>query len=277
MIIKPFSSSDYCQVTIPEDAAIESLVTKVTATDRDKDCGNNITYFIKSGSNLPFKIDKTSGQLLLRAPGVDFEEESIYSFKVVAQDNGAPNRKSSTDVTVNISDVNDNAPSLLADSIDDNIDVECSLSNCTIYVHESDSKRIVTTGIARLNATDKDGPENRGPFKFSLLDQKEGWLKSVRFFQHTLICSAYAMINKIKDESPGYPAQFQFFSCLGLHRATGILRFNWYPTIKVTSLWPYCRPHKLCTWLIYTPNERGHLGFFKTDIIFILPCESKKL
>ena len=47
--------------------------------------------------------------------------------------------------------------------------------------------------------------------------------------------------------------------------------------IKVTGSWPYCRPHKLCTTLIYTSNERGHPVFFKTVFIFILPHETKKL
>lgn len=71
----PVFSSSYFQVSIYENVTVGSLVTKVTATDKDGEANGKLKYFIMTnfyGSQ--FIINSTTGQIFLAAK-LDYEEK----------------------------------------------------------------------------------------------------------------------------------------------------------------------------------------------------------
>lgn len=102
-----FSSKKY-QFSIPESTKVDTVVFKVTATD--KDTGSNGEILFNPLRSRRFRINTTSGEIILNE-AVDFDKyESRFLFSVVAFDKGSPPRFANAEVEITIDDVNDNAP-----------------------------------------------------------------------------------------------------------------------------------------------------------------------
>nr|XP_023681982.1 protocadherin Fat 4-like isoform X2 [Paramormyrops kingsleyae] len=95
---------------VSEDAPIGSTVIQITSTDEDIGENAVISYTIvnnqSSSVRFPFAIEKTSGSLVI-VQTLDREIQSRYIIKVIANDSAW---SIGTDVTVDISDINDNSP-----------------------------------------------------------------------------------------------------------------------------------------------------------------------
>nr|XP_028603461.1 cadherin EGF LAG seven-pass G-type receptor 1 isoform X3 [Podarcis muralis] len=105
-----FSEKRYL-VQIPEDAPVNSQVLQVQATDRDRGNNAQVHYSIVSG-NLKgqFYIHSFSGSIDLINP-LDYETIREYTLRIKAQDAGRPPQiNSSGMVSIQVLDVNDNAP-----------------------------------------------------------------------------------------------------------------------------------------------------------------------
>uniref|UniRef100_A0A803T285 Cadherin EGF LAG seven-pass G-type receptor 1 n=1 Tax=Anolis carolinensis TaxID=28377 RepID=A0A803T285_ANOCA len=105
-----FSEKRY-QVQIPEDTPINNQVLQVQATDRDRGSNAQVHYSIVSG-NLKgqFYIHSFSGSIDLINP-LDYETIREYTLRIKAQDGGRPPQiNSSGMVSIQVLDVNDNAP-----------------------------------------------------------------------------------------------------------------------------------------------------------------------
>ncbi|XP_042323272.1 cadherin EGF LAG seven-pass G-type receptor 1 isoform X2 [Sceloporus undulatus] len=105
-----FSEKRYL-VQIPEDTPINNQVLQVQATDRDRGSNAQVHYSIVSG-NLKgqFYIHSFSGSIDLINP-LDYETIREYTLRIKAQDGGRPPQiNSSGMVSIQILDVNDNAP-----------------------------------------------------------------------------------------------------------------------------------------------------------------------
>ncbi|KAG8142795.1 hypothetical protein E2320_005992 [Naja naja] len=105
-----FSEKRYL-VQIPEDTPINSQVLQVKATDRDRGNNAQVHYSIVSG-NLKgqFYIHSFSGSIDLINP-LDYETIREYTLRIKAQDGGRPPQiNSSGMVSIQVLDVNDNAP-----------------------------------------------------------------------------------------------------------------------------------------------------------------------
>ncbi|AFZ49128.1 cadherin repeat domain-containing protein [Dactylococcopsis salina] len=92
--------------TIPEDAAFETVVGTVSATEPD---GEEISYFLASSQQegLPaFEIDRATGEIVVTAPNaLDFETQSTVELTVIARD---PQQAIGVEtVTVNLENVNE--------------------------------------------------------------------------------------------------------------------------------------------------------------------------
>ena len=107
-----FYSSSY-RFNVFENARINSFVGRVQAYDRDDGENSKITYSIVQKSSTArrmFNINHDSGAISV-AGHLDYETIKSFRFYVRATDNGQGNERFvQTEVTVNVKDVNDNAP-----------------------------------------------------------------------------------------------------------------------------------------------------------------------
>nr|XP_055073359.1 cadherin EGF LAG seven-pass G-type receptor 2 [Misgurnus anguillicaudatus] len=105
-----FSEKRYV-VQVPEDQTPNTEILQVTATDQDR--GNNamVHFSIMSGNTRgQFYIDAQTGKLDLVSQ-LDYEMNKEYTLRIRAQDGGRPPLSNITGlVTVQVLDVNDNAP-----------------------------------------------------------------------------------------------------------------------------------------------------------------------
>ena len=135
-----FVSGSYFTVT--EENVDLSLFT-VTATDLDCTTNGEITYsFQRSFTYSLFNISESTG-VVSSLQSLDREELVMYSFTVVATDGGSPRMSAITDITLEVLDINDNAP----------------VFGEGLYEYEvrEDEEIAVLTGI---QATDIDNHEN---------------------------------------------------------------------------------------------------------------------
>ncbi|XP_077402634.1 protocadherin Fat 3 isoform X3 [Vanacampus margaritifer] len=109
-----FQRRDYT-VTVPEDVAVGTEVLRVLATSADIGPNAEISYRIRSGNEMAkFSIDRNLGSLSV-ADDLDFEVCKDYYLTVEAWDGGSPPLSAATMVTVQLMDVNDNAPTFSQD------------------------------------------------------------------------------------------------------------------------------------------------------------------
>lgn len=88
-------------VSLPEDAEIGTLVTKVHATDMDIGINRKINYTFIDSFNEHFQIRPDSGIITLAKP-MDREEKEMYNLTVQAFDHGDPRLSSMAYVIVNV-------------------------------------------------------------------------------------------------------------------------------------------------------------------------------
>ncbi|KAJ8373355.1 hypothetical protein AAFF_G00265990 [Aldrovandia affinis] len=91
--------------TVPENAPVGYTVTRVTTSDEDAGA-NAVSRYSIADTGLPFAINPSTGDITISRP-LNREDSDRYIVKVSARDSGWT---VSTDVTVFVTDVNDNAP-----------------------------------------------------------------------------------------------------------------------------------------------------------------------
>ncbi|XP_030001937.1 protocadherin alpha-3-like [Sphaeramia orbicularis] len=98
------------QSSVKEDANLGTVVALVSVID--KDGGKNGDVKIQIKNNVPFKLEtnyKNYYSLLVDGP-MDRESVASYNVTIVATDKGTPPLSSTSVVSIQVSDVNDNAP-----------------------------------------------------------------------------------------------------------------------------------------------------------------------
>ncbi|XP_043649668.1 fat-like cadherin-related tumor suppressor homolog isoform X2 [Drosophila teissieri] len=103
-----FSMAQY-RVSVPEDAQLNTLITKVHAMDKDFGLNRQIKYSLMGENHDYFKISKSTGIIRLDK-SLDRETISLFNLTVKAEDCGVPKLHSIATVAVNILDINDNPP-----------------------------------------------------------------------------------------------------------------------------------------------------------------------
>ncbi|XP_032878328.1 protocadherin Fat 3 isoform X3 [Amblyraja radiata] len=105
-----FSQPSY-DVTISEDAAVDTEILHIKATDKDEK--NKLTYSIHSSidpiSMRKFLLDQSTGRLSV-AEKLDHEAQAQHSLTVMVRDQEFPYRRNLARVIVNVADANDHAP-----------------------------------------------------------------------------------------------------------------------------------------------------------------------
>ncbi|XP_055033747.2 protocadherin Fat 2 [Misgurnus anguillicaudatus] len=151
-----FNRSSYSTV-IAEDILSGDTVLQVTAVDIDGPPNNFIFYSIVNGDpKQQFSIDSRTGRITVNS-ALDREEITHYSLTVQANDEGDPPLSTAVQVTVTVSDVNDNPPMF-------------SQINHDLVLQESEA---VGSGILQLVVTDRDTPQNGPPFSFHIVSGNE--------------------------------------------------------------------------------------------------------
>ncbi|XP_030139711.2 protocadherin alpha-2 [Taeniopygia guttata] len=141
-----FNQSVY-KVQLLESAELGTLLARVNATDPDLGSNSEVTFtatsFIPPSGRDVISVNPKTGEIHLTA-ALDFEEVSIFDFRIEARDQGTPPLSSHCSVELEVLDVNDNAP-------------EVWVTSLSVPVSEDAS---VGTVVALLSVSDRDSGEN---------------------------------------------------------------------------------------------------------------------
>jgi len=96
-------------VSVPEDAALGSVLTTMSAHDRDAGDNGRIIYHLATGSDV-FSVNSATGEIRVSA-ALDRETAALHEVVVVAVDRSRESPMSGTStLVVRVVDVNDNPP-----------------------------------------------------------------------------------------------------------------------------------------------------------------------
>ncbi|XP_050342751.1 protocadherin-like wing polarity protein stan [Nymphalis io] len=133
-----FSEKTYT-VNVDEDISVADnpVIARIKATDADVGSNAAIRYAIIGGNTqMQFSIDSLSGDVSL-VKSLDYEQVRSYRLVIRAQDGGSPSRSNTTQLLVNVKDVNDNAPrfytSLFQESVSESVPVGYSIVRVQAY------------------------------------------------------------------------------------------------------------------------------------------------
>ncbi|XP_031159315.2 protocadherin gamma-A5-like [Sander lucioperca] len=129
----PVFTQSNVKASVKENVAKGTLVVSLSATDADEGMNGRVTYhFNRMSSNVAglFHLDENSGDLTVNGM-IDYEENKIYEIGVQAKDQGG--QSTSTNVIIEVTDVNDNAPVITLTSFSSAV-AEDSPSGTTVAI-----------------------------------------------------------------------------------------------------------------------------------------------
>uniref|UniRef100_A0A3P8RRR1 Protocadherin-16 n=1 Tax=Amphiprion percula TaxID=161767 RepID=A0A3P8RRR1_AMPPE len=136
-----FVSAD--TVRVMEDAEVGSLLHHFVAIDGDQGENGVVSFSIMAGNKGFFTLEEKSGLLFLSAP-LDYETLRFHRLTIRAVDHGLPSLSSTQTLTVEVGDVNDQAPVFSQ-----------SLYNASVAENRDPGEPVV-----RVSATDEDSGNN---------------------------------------------------------------------------------------------------------------------
>ncbi|XP_059102157.1 protocadherin beta-6-like [Peromyscus eremicus] len=130
------------EVQVPENSPLNALIVTVSARDLDEGMNGNVAYSLFQGGAVsqPFVIDEVTGEIRLNDE-LDFEVTNYYNIEIAATDGGGFSGKCT--VSVQVLDVNDNAP-------------ELTIRKLTIPIPENSPETVV----AVFSVSDSDSGDN---------------------------------------------------------------------------------------------------------------------
>ncbi len=179
-----FPQSEY-NASMVENAPDGRSVTQLRANDADLGpfCSgdtlqeeSNVTRYNLLTDNVPFVIDAVTGIVSVNG-SLDYEEITNYTMTVEVHDLGVPSGTSTTSLTINIVDANDNPPVL-----DNEIYYDIVVENSTIG----------TMVIDYISATDADSGINK-MFRFNLTGEGS---EDFRIDPETAVISTALLLNR---------------------------------------------------------------------------------
>ncbi|XP_029959955.1 protocadherin alpha-8-like [Salarias fasciatus] len=138
--------------SVKEDASVGTAIALVSV--HDKDGGKNGMVSCRISNNVPFKLEtnyKNYYSLVVDGP-LDRETSSQYNISITATDEGSPPLSSTSVINVHVSDVNDNKPLFIDETI-------------SVYVKENSPVGVI---LKTVTATDADIDKN-GHVSYSFL------------------------------------------------------------------------------------------------------------
>ncbi|XP_064130764.1 protocadherin alpha-10-like [Loxodonta africana] len=142
---------------VREDAPQGTVIALITVSDRDSGTNGQVTCFLMAHD--PFKLVSTFKNYysLVLENALDRESVSAYTLVVTAQDGGSPSLSATTSLSVEVADVNDNAPTF-------------AQPEYTVFVKENNPPGC---HIFTVSAHDTDTQEN-ALVSYSLVERRVG-------------------------------------------------------------------------------------------------------
>ncbi|XP_006816874.2 cadherin-23-like [Saccoglossus kowalevskii] len=122
---------------LEEDTEIGHSVDSLVANDLDDELNGRVDYYLEDGDHGDFKINKYTGELYVTGE-LDRERTPFYILNITACDNGKTISQTKTTVIIEISDVNDNAPSFTQEVYSGNLQENLNNGSYIISVSAED-------------------------------------------------------------------------------------------------------------------------------------------
>ncbi|CAH1187899.1 unnamed protein product [Phyllotreta striolata] len=153
-----FAALTKTKFVLSENVEEDKIIARVKASSPKKGPASEIKYLIAGGNvGEALKIDKNNGEIQITGRGLDYEVSPIYEVWIEAQDSDTPPLRSVLQLTINVTDANDNAPVM-----------NSLLYNASVIEEEAPPLLVV-----KVSATDIDSGEN-GEITYKLLQDFEG-------------------------------------------------------------------------------------------------------
>ncbi|KAB1280741.1 Protocadherin alpha-10 [Camelus dromedarius] len=142
---------------VSEDAQPGTVITLINVSDRDSGTNGQVTCFLTP--QVPFKLVSTFKNYYSLVLDSSLDRESVANYKLVvtARDGGSPSLSATASVSVDVSDVNDNAPTF-------------AQPEYTVFVKENNPPGC---HIFTVSARDADAQEN-ALVSYSLVERRVG-------------------------------------------------------------------------------------------------------
>ncbi|KAE8623202.1 hypothetical protein XENTR_v10005537 [Xenopus tropicalis] len=156
------------QASVLENAPIGYSVLQVQALDADSGDNARLDYCL-SGTTGPFSINNSTGWIMIQTE-LDREEIEFYNFIVEVWDRGQPSLSSSASVSVQVLDVNDNAPEFTQSEYHARLNEDAAVGSSvlTVWAADRDAYATITYQITAGNT--------RHRFSISSLSDSQGLL-----------------------------------------------------------------------------------------------------
>ncbi|XP_074169760.1 protocadherin alpha-5 isoform X8 [Rhinolophus sinicus] len=143
---------------VQEDAQVGTVIALISLSDRDSGANGQVTCTL-SASHIPFKLVSTFKNYysLVLDSALDRESVSDYAVVVTVRDGGSPSLSATASVSVEVADVNDNAPAF-------------AQPEYTVFVKENNPPGC---HIFTVSARDADAQEN-ALVSYSLVERRVG-------------------------------------------------------------------------------------------------------
>uniref|UniRef100_A0A8C6CN80 Protocadherin alpha 11 n=1 Tax=Moschus moschiferus TaxID=68415 RepID=A0A8C6CN80_MOSMO len=142
---------------VREDAQVGTVISLISVSDRDSGANGQVTCSLTP--RVPFKLVSTFKNYysLVLDSSLDREKVSEYALALIAKDGGSPSLSTSASVSVEVADVNDNAPTF-------------AQPEYTVFVKENNPPGC---HIFTVSARDADAQEN-ALVSYSLVERRVG-------------------------------------------------------------------------------------------------------
>lgn len=152
-----FTSAAKTRFVLAENVEHGKLVARFKATSPKK--GSTVRYAIAGGNiGEALTIDKNTGEVHVDGKGLDYETLPLYEVWIEAKDSDVPPLRTVLQLTINVTDANDNFPVF-----------SNNLYNASILEEESPPPQLVV----KVSATDADSGEN-GQVNYKLTNDFDG-------------------------------------------------------------------------------------------------------
>lgn len=155
----PYCARHRYYASLPEDAAVGAAVLTVEASDADEPENARLRFYLTGDGAEHFAIDEVVGRVTVAAP-LDRETRPRYRLSAHAQARGKPAWECTSELLLEITDVNDNAPHFSSPQYSVTLpeDAEPGALVCKVHAVDADlgDNRLVTysllddTGAFRL-------------------------------------------------------------------------------------------------------------------------------